>query len=279
MSFSEQEFEEFKVEALELLELAESSLLQLDKGADFRTTFDAVFRGFHNLKGAAGMMELVELQRHTHELESILMSFKDSNGIPQEYVSMFLLGIDGARALLDRKVISFDYTVSRSSSAPVLPETSPKVETQVQKEIEKTSPAMEKPLQAVSNPVPNDEFLAETEEILERISKSLELVEHGTHTKETVDSLYRDIHSLKGASYLFSYQNIGDLSHAMESSLETVRDATHLASPHLIRLLYKSIETIETEINFIKMQKPNPGGEMLSSYYPKNSPRQQQNFK
>ncbi|MDX9732477.1 MAG: Hpt domain-containing protein, partial [Bdellovibrionales bacterium] len=102
MSFSEAEIEEFKTEAQELLEVAERSLLALDAGTgDFKSSFDSVFRSFHNLKGAAGMMELMKLQSHTHELESILMGFKESAELPKAHISLFLRGIDAARSILD----------------------------------------------------------------------------------------------------------------------------------------------------------------------------------
>lgn len=111
MSFSEEDIEEFKVEALELLELSEKSLLVLDQGGDFRSSFDSVFRGFHNLKGAAGMMELTNLQSHTHELENILMKFKEESSIPAEYISLFFRGIDAARLILDGQDVDFSFEV------------------------------------------------------------------------------------------------------------------------------------------------------------------------
>lgn len=92
MSFSLEEINEFKIEALECLETAERSLIALDKCEDIKSIFDAIFRSFHNLKGGAGMMEFKELQAHMHELESILMKFKEESLIPKEYVSMFLRG-------------------------------------------------------------------------------------------------------------------------------------------------------------------------------------------
>ncbi len=112
MSFSEEEIEEFKSESRELLDVAETSLLALDGGAEFRTTYDKVFRSFHNLKGAAGIMELAQLKTHTHGLENILVEFKDKNSIPKKHISFFLRGIDGARALLDGQEINFDFNIS-----------------------------------------------------------------------------------------------------------------------------------------------------------------------
>lgn len=148
MSFSEVEIEEFKAEALELLELAEKSLLGLDRGdTDYLSSFDAAFRCFHSLKGASGMMDLVQLQAHTHELENILV-------------------------------------------------------------------------------------------------------------KDTVDGLYRDIHSLKGSAFLFGYNNLGSVSHAMESSLEGVRNGTHAPSNKLIDQLFKSLKLVEAIVEKINKKQP-----------------------
>lgn len=43
MSFSQEDLDEFKAEALDLLEIAEKSLLALDSGAEFKTAFDSIF--------------------------------------------------------------------------------------------------------------------------------------------------------------------------------------------------------------------------------------------
>ena len=64
MSFTQEDINEFKAEALEFLDSAEKSLLSLDTGNDFLKVYDVIFRSFHNLKGGAGMMELVDLQNH-----------------------------------------------------------------------------------------------------------------------------------------------------------------------------------------------------------------------
>ena len=75
MSFSKEDLEEFKLEANEILEIAEKSLFKIESGVDFKSSFDAVFRALHNLKGAAGMMELTSLQNHVHEIETIFIKF------------------------------------------------------------------------------------------------------------------------------------------------------------------------------------------------------------
>lgn len=229
MSFTPEEIEEFKVEALELLEVAEKSLLGLDQGAEFRPAFDAIFRCFHNLKGASGMMQLEALQKHTHELENILMGFKDASAIPKPHINLFLRGVDAARSLLAGKSVEFSFELTQV--APLAPE----------------SPRPSGVSQAAV-----DEFVAESDEIVERVSKSLQQVESGQYGRDTIDGLYRDIHSLKGSAYLFSFANLGALAHAMESSLEKVRNATHAPSGPLLDALFKSLTVIEALVKQIK---------------------------
>lgn len=114
---SAEELQEFKTEALELLETAEKSLLKLDEGAAFEPEYNAIFRTFHNLKGAAGMMEFVALQSHMHSLENILTKFKETGSIPKEHIDLFLRGIDATRTILEGKEVQFSFEVV--SSAPV----------------------------------------------------------------------------------------------------------------------------------------------------------------
>lgn len=123
MEFSNDEIEEFKNEALELLDEAERHLLSLEKGGDFARTYDAVFRVLHSLKGGAGMLNLLALQSHMHQLENHYQQCKSLKSLSKETVSYFLKGIDTSRQLLAGDKISFDYTLpenlpTQSSATP-----------------------------------------------------------------------------------------------------------------------------------------------------------------
>lgn len=268
MSFSEQEIEEFKTEAVELLDVAEKSLLALDLGSDFKKTYDAVFRSFHNLKGAAGMMEMTRLQAHTHELESILMPFKDQDGMPKNYVSFFLNGIDASRSILDGNEVQFNYqsykdgqTSASPQSAQALPQTQAdptgvvEMSDNGKTEVEPLLVPQAQPVAEAENTSKSAlaEFVAESEEVINRVSKNLQILEKGNASRDVIDEVYRDIHSLKGTSYLFGFQQMGDIGHAMESAMEPVRDGTHSASRLLIDGLYKAIEALELDLECTKM--------------------------
>ncbi len=247
MSFSDQDIAEFKAEARELLDTAEKGLLSLDQGGDFKSAFDSIFRGFHNLKGAAGMMELPKLQAHTHELESLLMKLKTEGAMPAPYISLFLRGVDAARSLLEGQDIAFVYSVGEDdpASAPAPAITHVIVAEAVPAPTRVTASAPAAPASPAIPQAVNDEFVAECGEIVERVAKNLQLLEKGNASKDNVDALYRDVHSLKGSAYLFSYTKLGDLGHGMESSLERVRAGTHKPSAALFDQLYKCLALIE----------------------------------
>lgn len=252
MSFSNQELEEFKTESLDLLDHAEKSLLSIDKEGDFPKIFDSIFRCFHNLKGASGMMEMSSLQAHVHELETILMPFKTEPTIPTHFVHFFLKGIDAAKNILDGHQISFSYAVDKNAvdknndleSDPV---TEILRENEISKEKNQTSNAKDLQDSDLSSFVA--EFFSECEEIIDRVATILSQFEKEIFSKEDIECVYRDIHSLKGTAFLFSYEKIGNLAHEMESAMEPFRDSGKGPPKEIVDLLFKNLKQIEDSLS------------------------------
>lgn len=114
-AFSAEEVDEFKSDAVEMLDAAEEDLLALDKGAEFSAKYDAVFRVFHSLKGGAGMTGLSDLQEHMHKLENLLIQCKTSLEVMRENIGFFLGGIDAARRIVAGEAVSFEFKLSSAS--------------------------------------------------------------------------------------------------------------------------------------------------------------------
>ena len=119
MQFTDDETNEFKIEAHELLDMAEKSLLALDTGSTFASQYDAIFRAFHSLKGAAGMMEMMPLQSHMHKLENLLVEQKSSATLARDFVDHFLRGIDAGRHHLNGVPVEFDHEIRVKAVSPV----------------------------------------------------------------------------------------------------------------------------------------------------------------
>lgn len=192
------ELDEFKTEILETLDRAEEALLAFDQLPDGQSSiplYDEIFRAYHNIKGAAGMLDWAELQQHIHQLENVLMQTKSSSSIPKKNIGWFLKGNDATRAIMAGETYEFASEVEPSFA----PDENP-----TQEEIPQ-------------------ELYSEVDEAVERISSALMQLESGVTKSELIDSVYRDTHSLKGAVQLFGLSTASNLAHAMESSLESYR--------------------------------------------------------
>ena len=89
------------------------------------------------------------------------------------------------------------------------------------------------------------EFYSECEEILQRISSLLTKLESQELSADAIDSLYRDVHTLKGSSQLFGFHRIGLIAHAIEASLEPVRKNKAKLDRNFVDQVFKSLDLID----------------------------------
>ncbi|MFN9968055.1 MAG: Hpt domain-containing protein, partial [Lysobacteraceae bacterium] len=68
---------DFLVEAGEILERLGEQLVQLEQAADDKGLLNAVFRGFHTIKGGAGFLGLVPMVELCHALEDAFDKARD----------------------------------------------------------------------------------------------------------------------------------------------------------------------------------------------------------
>ena len=68
---------EFITECTELLEMAESALLDLEESPDDEELINKVFRAFHTIKGTSAFMGLKPISEFTHLLETMLSMVRD----------------------------------------------------------------------------------------------------------------------------------------------------------------------------------------------------------
>lgn len=109
------EMQEFKIEMEDLLSKAEDALLKSTE-TNFRAMYDVIFRSFHSIKGASGMLGFDLLQNHFHRVENIFQNFKTRNNITGPETNFFLTAIDASRDILKGKKIDFNYEIEEKKS-------------------------------------------------------------------------------------------------------------------------------------------------------------------
>ncbi len=93
-----------------------------------------------------------------------------------------------------------------------------------------------------------EEFLAEAEELLEKLSQDLaelgEGVENGDVNPDLINGIFRDAHSVKGLSGMFGFNDIAELAHHLETLLDKLRLGKVSLNGILLDILFETIEGI-----------------------------------
>ncbi|CAN2042234.1 two-component system, chemotaxis family, sensor kinase CheA [Candidatus Magnetomoraceae bacterium gMMP-15] len=94
-------------------------------------------------------------------------------------------------------------------------------------------------------------FVEESQEHLQLIEPDLLALEKGGDDvdPDVINRIFRGVHSLKGASGFFGFQNIGNLSHVMENLLSLVRDGKLNVSPELTDGLLSGMDALTTMVD------------------------------
>ena len=87
-------------------------------------------------------------------------------------------------------------------------------------------------------------FQVESEEIIERIFNNLFSLENTPANKELVGTIYRDLHSLKGAVRMVGFNNIQNIIHKMEDIFDTINQDKYSLNPDGITLMSRSLELV-----------------------------------
>ncbi len=113
----------------------------------------------------------------------------------------------------------------------------------------------------------NDEtlnlFFEESREMLGEIEKSLLEIEKGNHDDETLNSIFRAAHTLKGSSGMFGFIYIEKFTHILENLLDNVRKKYLSIDGSLSSLLLECKDHIEDLLDFYgDSESGEPGVEL-----------------
>lgn len=97
MSFDvdEEILQDFLIEAGEILEQLSEQLVQLENDPDNRDLLNAIFRGFHTVKGGAGFLSLGELVHTSHAAENVFDTLRNGQrSVTSELMDVILQALD-----------------------------------------------------------------------------------------------------------------------------------------------------------------------------------------
>ena len=118
MSFDADEeiLQDFLVEAGEILELLSEQLVELESSPDDTALLNAIFRGFHTVKGGAGFLQLHELVECCHIAENVFdILRKGERRVDSELMDVVLQALDAVNEM-------FSQVRERTTVTPATPE-------------------------------------------------------------------------------------------------------------------------------------------------------------
>lgn len=118
MSFDvdEEILQDFLIEAGEILEQLSEQLVQLENEPDNRDLLNAIFRGFHTVKGGAGFLSLTELVDTCHGAENVFDTLRNGQrSVTSELMDVILQALDTINA-------QFAQVQAREEPVPATPE-------------------------------------------------------------------------------------------------------------------------------------------------------------
>src|SRR5260370_39954927 len=87
-------------------------------------------------------------------------------------------------------------------------------------------------------------FLAEVDELLQRVEESLVDLERAPDDKALLNEIFRAAHTIKGSSATIGRSRMAALTHAMETRLDEVRKGIAAVTPQLIEALLKAVDVL-----------------------------------
>jgi two-component system chemotaxis sensor kinase CheA len=113
--------EQFLIESRELIAEATAALLELEQRVDDSDRIDRVFRAFHTLKGAAGIVEFESMGRALHAAESVLADLRSaSKVISPAIIDECLACLDQVTLWLDEMEVSGEAPADAGPAADVI---------------------------------------------------------------------------------------------------------------------------------------------------------------
>ncbi|AMN77705.1 Hpt domain-containing protein [Pseudomonas azotoformans] len=218
----------FLEEAVDILDSAGQSLKRWLLEPDNAAPLSSLQRDLHTLKGGARMAEIEPIGDLAHELECLYEGLVDRRYSYSAELSQVLMAsherlalqleeLHHHQPLSDSAELIARVRALRQGSAPAAPAAAP--------------PA------SGADPELLDIFLEEAADILDSSSAALSRWQAEPGNRQEVETLLRDLHTLKGGARMVEIAPIGDLAHELEFLYEGLSAGLLAPSPALFALL------------------------------------------
>ena len=103
-------------------------------------------------------------------------------------------------------------------------------------------------------------FFEETKEGLEAIDAGLTDIRDGNESEDTVNAVFRGIHSIKGGAGVFGFEDLVRFAHVFETVLDAVRHGDLAAGPDILDVLFSASDVLSDFVGMARTGETAPAG-------------------
>ena len=248
----EEIFREFLSSQPHVLENLESAILtaEQDPSAGNYNTIKGIL---HNLKGESSLMGLQEFAAVCHETESLLEDSETNE--PDQFPAEKLLA---AKDWLTKAVAQLsNASTGKEPPAPSGPSKQQKQPTPDKPDTAE-QPEPEEKLKIAEGDAPLVmDFISESSEHLESAEADLLHIEECPDDPETINSIFRAFHTIKGVAGFLNLKQIGSLAHVAENLLDEARKEKIILGGSSVDTIFESIDVMKQMFSALQQAVEN----------------------
>src|SRR6056297_898248 len=103
-----------------------------------------------------------------------------------------------------------------------------------------------------------DIFVQEATELIETIDRSVIGLEQDPSSRELIEAIFRAAHSLKASAASQGFEQMSEISHALENVFTTIRDGDIEVTPALIDRLLEGVDALKLHLHVATNDEPTP---------------------
>ena len=103
-------------------------------------------------------------------------------------------------------------------------------------------------------------FFVECEELLESLQDALNIMDEGAHDSETINVVFRAVHSIKGGAGAFGLGGLVAFSHRFETVMDEVRSGRLELTPEGIKLFFVAADVLQDIVRTTRDGEAEPAG-------------------
>ena len=94
-------------------------------------------------------------------------------------------------------------------------------------------------------------FVDEARDLIQKINEGIVLIEKDQGDDETINSVFRAAHTIKGSSRMMKFTQIAEVAHRMEDVLGAVREKTLPFTKELGDVLFRGVDAVSAMVEHI----------------------------